>query len=110
MFHMFHLAYTRDCARFHECRRLSRCNERDEWDALEQTTVVGAQYRYLVKSGMIHKNHAYNVVRSSDELIVVENAFDGGAILEETTLNRAEMETLLDLPSSCMVRAVRAVR
>ena len=103
----FHLAYTRDCARFHAFRELSRCNETGDWDALGQNSVVGAQYRDLGKSGKVHKNHAYNIVRSSGELIVVESAFDGGASLEETTLSRAEAENLFDPPGSCTVHAVQ---
>lgn len=52
----FHLAYTRDGARFHAFRGLPGYNEDDEWNALGQKSVVGAQYRDLGNSSKIHKN------------------------------------------------------
>ncbi|CAN0303010.1 unnamed protein product [Ectocarpus sp. 4 AP-2014] len=65
----FHLAYTRDCARFHAFRGLPGCNAPGGWDALGRTTVIGAQYRDLGNLGKIHKNHTYNIVRSSADEI-----------------------------------------
>ena len=103
----FHLAYTRDCARFHAFRGLTRCNEAGGWDALGQRGVVGAQYRDLGKTGKVHKNHAYRIVRWSVDSVVVQSAFDDGATLEETTLSRAAAEILFDPPGSCTVHAVQ---
>ncbi|CAN0341091.1 unnamed protein product [Ectocarpus sp. 6 AP-2014] len=65
----FHLAYTRDCARFHAFRGLPGCNAPGGWDALGRTTVIGAQYRDLGNLGKIHKDHTYNIVRSSADEI-----------------------------------------
>ncbi|CAB1110488.1 unnamed protein product [Ectocarpus sp. CCAP 1310/34] len=103
----FHLAYTRDCPRFHAVRGLTRCNEAGGWDALGQSGVVGAQYRDLGKVGKVHKNHAYHIVRSSDDSVVVQSTFDGGATLEETILSRAAADILFDPPGSCTVHAVQ---
>ena len=103
----FHLAYTRDCARFHAFRGLTRCNEAGGWDALGQSGVVGAQCRDLGKTGKVHKNHAYHIVRSLVDSVVVQSAFDDGATLEETTLSRAAAEILFDPPGSCTVHAVQ---
>lgn len=103
----FHLAYTRDCARFHAFRGLSRCIESGDWDPLGQKAAIGARYRDLGKSGKVLKNHAYTIVRSTGELIGVENAFDEGVTLEETALSQAEAETLFDPPWACTVHAVQ---
>ncbi|CAB1101988.1 unnamed protein product [Ectocarpus sp. CCAP 1310/34] len=103
----FHLAYTRDCARFHAFRGLLGCNELGDWDSLGHAKLVGAQYRDLGKSGKIHKNHIYSVVRSSADTVVVASAFDDGASLGETSLCRAEAENLFDPPGSCTVHAVQ---
>ncbi|CBJ27580.1 hypothetical protein Esi_0075_0065 [Ectocarpus siliculosus] len=61
----FHLAYTRDCARFHAFRGLLGCDEAGGWDGLGRTTVIGAQHRDLGNLGKVHKNHTYNIIRSS---------------------------------------------
>ncbi|CAB1112833.1 unnamed protein product [Ectocarpus sp. CCAP 1310/34] len=103
----FHLAYTRDCARFYAFRGLLGCNESGGWDVLGHKTVVGAQYRDLGNPGKVHKNHMYNVIRSSAETVVVASAFDDGASLEETSLCRAEAENVFDPPGSCTVHAVQ---
>lgn len=103
----FHLAYTRDCARFHAFRGLLGCNDGESWDALGNKTVVGAQYRDLGKPGKIHKNHAYDIVRSSADAVVVASAFDGGVSLDEVSLCRAEAEVLFDPSGSCTVHAVQ---
>ncbi|CAN0443214.1 unnamed protein product [Ectocarpus sp. 12 AP-2014] len=103
----FHLAYTRDCARFYAFRGLLGCNESGGWDVLGHKTVVGAQYRDLGNPGKVHKNHMYNVIRSSAETVVVASAFDGSASLQETSLCRAEAENVFDPPGSCTVHAVQ---
>ncbi|CAM9189604.1 unnamed protein product [Pylaiella littoralis] len=103
----FHLAYTRDCARFYAFRGLLGCNESGGWDVLGHKTVVGAQYRDLGNPGKVHKNHMYNVIRSSAETVVVASTFDDGASLEETSLCRAEAENVFDPPGSCTVHAVQ---
>ncbi|CAB1108591.1 unnamed protein product [Ectocarpus sp. CCAP 1310/34] len=84
----FHLDYTRDCARFHAFRGLTRWNETGGWDALGKTRVVGAQYRNLGKTGKVHKIHAHHIVRSSDDSVVVQ-------------------KILFDPPGSCTVHAVQ---
>ncbi|CAB1116215.1 unnamed protein product [Ectocarpus sp. CCAP 1310/34] len=103
----FHLAYTRDCARFHAFRGLLGCDEAGGWDGLGRQTVVGAQYRDLGNLGKVHKNHTYKIIRSSADEVVVASAFDGAVSLEETSLCRAEAENLFDPPGSCTVHAVQ---
>ncbi|CAB1105891.1 unnamed protein product [Ectocarpus sp. CCAP 1310/34] len=44
----FHLANTRECARFHAFRGLLGCNKAGDWDGLGCQTVVGAQYRDIL--------------------------------------------------------------
>lgn len=94
----FHLAYTRDCARFYAFRGLFECNETGGWDALGTGAVVGAQYRDLGKSGKVHKTHAYTVVRSTDDEVWVTSAFDDGTSLQDTLLPRADAEAIFDPP------------
>ncbi|CAB1113970.1 unnamed protein product [Ectocarpus sp. CCAP 1310/34] len=72
-----------------------------------QSGVVGAQYRDLGKTGKVHKNHAYHIVRSSADSVVVQSAFDDGATLEENTLSRAAAAILFDPPGSCTLHAVQ---
>ncbi|CAN0325164.1 unnamed protein product, partial [Ectocarpus sp. 6 AP-2014] len=103
----FHLAYTRDCARSYAFRGLLGCNESGGWDVLGHKTVVGAQYRDLGNLGRVHKNHNYNIIRSSGDTVVVASAFDGAASLQETSLCRAEAENLFDPSGACTVHAVQ---
>ncbi|CAB1096373.1 unnamed protein product [Ectocarpus sp. CCAP 1310/34] len=103
----FHLTYTIDYARFHAFRGLLGCSEAGDWDGLGCQTVVGAQYRDLGNPGKVHKNHMYNVIRSSADTVVVASVFDDGASLEETSLCRAETENLFDPPGACAVHAVQ---
>ncbi|CAB1102471.1 unnamed protein product [Ectocarpus sp. CCAP 1310/34] len=103
----FHLAYTRDCARFHAFRGLLGCDEAGGWDGLGRQTVVGAQYRDLGNLGKVHKNHTYDIIRSSADEVLVASVFDGTVSLEETSLCRAEAENLFDPPGSCTVHAVQ---
>ena len=103
----FHLAYTRDCARFHAFRGLVGCNEAEDWDGLGCQTVVGAQYRDLGNPGKVHKNHTYRITRSSADEVVVASAFDGAVSLEETSLCGVEAENLFDPPGACTVHAVQ---
>ncbi|CAB1121518.1 unnamed protein product [Ectocarpus sp. CCAP 1310/34] len=84
----FHLVYTRYCARFHAFQHLARCNETGGWNALGQSAVVGAQYRALGKTGKVHKNHAFHIVRSSADSVVVQ-------------------KILFDPSGSCTVHAVQ---
>ncbi|CAB1096640.1 unnamed protein product [Ectocarpus sp. CCAP 1310/34] len=99
----FHLAYTRECARFHAfevCWGAPKLGTGMGWG-------VGAQYRDLGNPDKVHKNHMYNVIRSSADTVVVASAFDDGASLEETSLCRAEAENVFDPPGSCTVHAVQ---
>ncbi|CAB1099457.1 unnamed protein product [Ectocarpus sp. CCAP 1310/34] len=98
----------RACTRFHVFRGLLGCNEAGDWDGLGCQTVVGAQYRDLGNPGKVHKNHIYNVLRSSADTVVVASAFDDGASLEEFSLCRAEAENVVDPLGSCT--AVHAVQ
>lgn len=104
----FYLAYARDCARFHAFQGLSRCSKGGGWDALGQQTLVGAYHSDLGKPGKVHKNHAYNFVRSRAELVIVERAL--GAALVENTVDRAEASVMFDSPEVYTVEGRLVIR
>ncbi|CAB1108999.1 unnamed protein product [Ectocarpus sp. CCAP 1310/34] len=103
----FHLAYTREYARFHAFGVLLGCFEAGDWDGLGCQTVVGAQYRDLGNPGKVHKNRTYSITRSSADEVAVASAFDGAVSLEETSLCRAEGENLFHPRGVCTVHAVQ---
>eukprot|EP00953_Heterococcus_sp_UTEX-ZZ885_P017867 9996-Heterococcus_DN1.PRE.1 len=70
---LFHLAYTRECARYYAFKQLT-CSQHDE-SSIKQllsdgATVLAAKYhKFSGGAGVIHKNHLYNVSRVTDETV-----------------------------------------
>jgi hypothetical protein len=68
---LFHLAYTRECARYNAFKQLT-CVQREETSSQQLlsdgATVLAAKYhKFSGGTGVIHKNHLYNVSRVTDD-------------------------------------------
>jgi hypothetical protein len=107
---LFHLAYTRECARYHAFKQLTcRHDEGSRQQLLsEGATVLAAKYhKFSGDTGVIHKNHLYNVSRVTDKTVTVCSAFDGGDSLPEMQLPLPQAEAFFDPAGGSTVHAVQ---
>jgi hypothetical protein len=109
---LFHLAYTRECARYNAFKQLT-CVQREESGSRPRllsdgATVLAAKYhKFSGGTGVIHKNHLYNVSRVTDESVTVCSAFDGGDSLPEVQLPLPQAEAFFDPAGGSTVHAVQ---
>jgi hypothetical protein len=108
---LFHLAYTRECARYHAFKQLI-CSQQQESSRQQLlsdgATVLAAKYhKFSGGTGVIHKNHLYNVSRVTDETMTVCSAFDGGDSLPEVQLPLPQAEAFFDPAGGSTVHAVQ---
>eukprot|EP00953_Heterococcus_sp_UTEX-ZZ885_P012815 7327-Heterococcus_DN1.PRE.1 len=108
---LFHLAYTRECARYNAFKQLT-CRQHDEGSRpqllKEGATVLAAKYhKFSGGTGVIHKNHLYNVSSVTDKCVTVCSAFDGGDSLPELQLPLPQAEAFFDPAGGSTVHAVQ---
>eukprot|EP00953_Heterococcus_sp_UTEX-ZZ885_P007851 4717-Heterococcus_DN1.PRE.1 len=108
---LFHLAYTRECARYNAFKQLI-CGQHEGSSRpqllSEGAIVLAAKYhKFRGGAGVIHKNHLYNVSRVTDESVTVCSAFDGGDSLPELQLSLPQAEAFFDPAGGSTVHAVQ---
>jgi hypothetical protein len=108
---LFHLAYTRECARYHAFMQLA-CGQQNEGSKQQVlrdgATVLAAKYhKFSGGTGVIHKNHLYNLSAVTDESVKVCSAFDGGESLPEVQLALPQAEAFFDPAGGSTVHAVQ---
>jgi hypothetical protein len=100
----FHLAYTRECARYNAFQEL-RVAQQSE--VLHNKACVLAGKYHKISSSVIHKNHLYTVQQVTADSVTVTSAFDAGASLPSTQLPLALAELIFDPPGASTVHAVQ---
>jgi hypothetical protein len=102
----FHLAYTRECARFHAFQKLNREHHTNQ-PIYQGAEVIAGQYYKHSGTQLIHKNHTYTVLDAPDTSVTVCSGFDGGQSLPGTELPIALAEIIFDAPNGSTVHAVQ---
>jgi hypothetical protein len=97
----FHLAYTRECARYHAMKMVAS-------STIIHTgaTVIAGKYHKL-HGHCIHKNHSYHIAEVQEDCIEVKSDFDNGQSLPLTTMTYNLAELIFDPPGASTVHAVQ---
>jgi hypothetical protein len=97
----FHLAYTRECARYHAMKMVTS-------PAVIHTgaSVIAGKYHKL-NGHSIHKNHSYHIEEVQEDCIAVRSDFDDGQSLPSTTMSYSLAELIFDPPGASTVHAVQ---
>jgi hypothetical protein len=101
----FHLAYTRECARYNAFQELKAAQQPEVLH--NKACVLAGKYHKMTNSSIIHKNHLYTVQQVTPDCVTVISAFDAGASLPSTDFPLALAELIFDPPGASTVHAVQ---
>jgi hypothetical protein len=104
----FHLAYTRECARYNSFRELALRGLASPFASTGCSVVAGQYYRFS-SDATVHKNHTYRVVDVDAEasLVCIESAFDAGESLPLRKVPLALAVLMFDPPNASTVHAAQ---
>jgi hypothetical protein len=103
----FHLAYTRECARYYAFQEMASLGHRSNLFTAGACVLAGKYHKFCGRAGIIHKNHLYSVMKVTGDAVTVSSDFDAGESLPRIDVPVALAELLLDPPGASTVHSVQ---